>query len=262
MAENIYLSALNGMKEIFPDTDHPAESFTRKLYASAFLSYYEEKVPVYEAVETGYNNAVDKEQYLYNMAEAAVSAGSAVVDAVKKKSKRELKLIDLNLCIVVYVLPGILKYGGNCSEPLTQKILALWKEHYPKTNLMASTYEDIEAGFHKKFCYITTAVCETFGKPDDCYELELLRDYRDHYLQNRPDGEELIRRYYDVAPTIVKRINANPGRERIYRELWEDYLQPCIAMIEREDNESCCQLYVKMVEELQETYFYPAEQQS
>ena len=127
---------------------------------------------------------------------------------------------------------------------------------FPKSNLQAADYEFIEKGFHKKFCYITTAVCETFQKPDDCYELTLLRNYRDQYLAALPEGEEIIRAYYDVAPTIVKHINRQKNAGEIYRDIWSDYLSPCIHMIEEGKNEECKDLYIKMVRDLQKEYFY------
>lgn len=44
-------------------------------------------------------------------------------------------------------------------------------------------------------CYITTAVCEFYGKPDDCYELTEFRKFRDEWLALQPDGELLIKNY-------------------------------------------------------------------
>ncbi|GHU54664.1 hypothetical protein FACS1894132_09650 [Clostridia bacterium] len=59
----------------------------------------------------------------------------------------------------------------------------------------------------KSGCYITTAVCTSLEKPDDCYELTLLRNFRDTFLKNQPDGETLIKPYYEDAPRIVDKIN-------------------------------------------------------
>lgn len=256
MAENTYLTALHGMEQLIPGARQYVSMFSRKNYGSAFQKYYEANAATYQAVETGYQNAIDKTQYLFNMAQAAVSPGVAAVNKLPGKSKQEKELIDCNLSIVVYVLPGILYFKGESGKPLTDEILRQWKEQFPKTNLSSAPFEEIESGFHKKWCYITTAVCETFGKPDDCYELTLLRNYRDSYLQNQPDGEAVIREYYDVAPTIVKRINRQPDRKKIYRGIWDTYLSPCITMIENDEKESCKELYIEMVRTLQERYFY------
>lgn len=254
--ENTYLTAFHGMEQIMPEFERPLESFKKKTYADFFRKYYEEHVQIYAAVEKGYLSAVDKEQYILNMAGVAVSGPIQQVQKIAKKNKREAKLMDANLCMVVYVLPGILKYAGESAKPLTEEILRLWKAQFPTTNLSAAPFEEIEAGFHKKFCYITTAVCECFGKADDCYELTILRNYRDGYLMSQPEGEEIIREYYDVAPTIVKRINRCEQKKQIYRMIWETYLQPCIHMIEDGENEECKELYIRMVKELQEEYFY------
>lgn len=256
MEENMYLRALHGMEKIIPESDKPMDGFTKSAYPANFQTYYESQIPLYDALEVGYKNAIDKDQYIENMAKAPVDHASSVLDSISQKRKKDAKLIDLNLCMVVYVLPAILKYEGECSKPLTDEILHLWKERFPSTNISAAPYKDIEAGFHKKWCYITTAVCETFGKPDDCYELNTLRNYRDSYLMNQPDGDEIVREYYDVAPTIVKRINRSEKKRDIYKEIWDAYLKPCLSFIENGENEACRELYVRMVRELQERFFY------
>ena len=61
-------------------------------------------------------------------------------------------------------------------------------------------------------CYITTAICEEFGKPDDCYELTSFRNFRDTWLKQQPGGQNLIAQYYKTAPTIVELINKQPNR--------------------------------------------------
>ena len=80
-------------------------------------------------------------------------------------------------------------------------------------------------GLKKEFyCYITTAVCKSLNKPDDCYELNLLREYRDQYLMGTKDGE-ICKEYYNIAPTIVKRIDRSPDASEIYADIWEKYFK-------------------------------------
>ncbi|MDO4523105.1 MAG: CFI-box-CTERM domain-containing protein [Eubacteriales bacterium] len=253
---NTYLTALHGMPKLLFCVEDPLASFKKKLYADGFQKYYESNLPTYEALETGYNNAVDKEQFLQNMAEELMGAVKEKYESMNRRSQREKVFMDWSLSMVGYVFPGILRYNGNCAKPLNDALIKAWKAYFPQSNLSAAGFDEIEAGFHKKWCYITTAVCETFGKPDDCYELKLLRNYRDGYLMDSPDGEEIIHEYYDVAPTIVKRINKLPERAAIYQNVWDRYLQPCISMIEENRNEECRDLYIQMVRELQEKYFY------
>lgn len=99
-------------------------------------------------------------------------------------------------------------------------------------------------------CYITTAICQDSGKPDDCYELTALRAFRDEWLINQPDGKELIDRYYTTAPNIVKLIDQQPNKSEIYTYLNHRYLLKCLAYIGNEENEKCKETYIEMMEYL------------
>lgn len=103
-------------------------------------------------------------------------------------------------------------------------------------------------------CYITTATCNYFNKPDDCYELEAFRSFRDNWLIHQPDGQELIREYYRDAPTIVKLIDESPEKDNIYMAINERYLKPCLSYIENGEMEQCKQKYVEMVHKMQEMF--------
>lgn len=99
-------------------------------------------------------------------------------------------------------------------------------------------------------CYITTAICEEYNKLDDCEELTLLRNFRDHWLTNQPDGKKLIEQYYRTAPYIVKQIDNRSDRTQIYEYLNERYLSKCLSHIKNDENEACKDLYVEMMEYL------------
>ncbi len=252
---NNYLTGIEGMPRLLFDEEDPMATFRRNMYEKSFRKYCQKHRETYAAIEAGYQQVIDKNQFIANMAAALADKAKEKVEAEKKKTKQQQMLIDFNMCMAVYVLPGILDFEGESSKVLVDAVLKAWKEAFPKTNLRAATYAEIQAGFKKRFCYITTAVCETFGKPDDCYELTILRNYRDGYLMSQPDGEEVIRQYYDLAPTIVKHINQRKERKEIYRGVWEKYLEPCIHMIENNQQEECKELYIKMVRDLQKEYF-------
>lgn len=101
-------------------------------------------------------------------------------------------------------------------------------------------------------CYITTATCEELGKPDDCYELTMFRNFRDNWLSNQPDGKELIARYYKTAPAVVELINKQKNRVEIYHYISDTYLVKCLDYIEKGENQKCKELYIDMVEYLYE----------
>ena len=252
---NYYLTAIEGMPRLLNSAGGALGSFRKDRYKDAFQKLYLENQPVLEALEQGYLMVIDKDQYLTNMAEALAESACERLEACKRRGAKERLQMDLNLAMAVYVLPMILEYKGQSSKLLAEKAVASWKARFPKTNLQAAQFTYIEQGFHKKYCYITTAVCEVLGRPDDCYELNLLRNYRDTYLASLPDGEALIRQYYDVAPSIVKHIGQSGHSREIYQDIWEDYLQPCIQMIENGESEDCLRLYENMVSVLEEKYF-------
>ena len=108
----------------------------------------------------------------------------------------------------------------------------------------------INKGNNNSGCYITTAVCEFLGKPDDCYELTMFRKFRDVWLRKQDGGEELIKEYYNTAPRIVEKIDKRDDRDQIYTTIWDRWLQPCLIDIENGNNESCRNKYVDMVEQL------------
>lgn len=99
-------------------------------------------------------------------------------------------------------------------------------------------------------CFVTTAVCEFLGKPDDCHELTTLRRFRDDWLKKQPDGEKLVQMYYDIAPRVVEKLDKSPNRGELYRNLYETHIKPCVTYIEAGENEKCKELYTSMIRRL------------
>ena len=171
------------------------------------------------------------------------------------KRKRELKSLDHKMNMVSYFLPLLGLAPTEKAQQLTQRMVDIWNEKMPEYKIGHSTYEGISGGFKKGiFCYITTAVCRSLDKPDDCYELTALRRYRDDYLLMSDGGRELVEEYYNIAPTIVKRINREKNPGEIYRGIWQEYLRPCIRLIEENRNEECREVYSRMVRRLEKDY--------
>lgn len=106
---------------------------------------------------------------------------------------------------------------------------------------------------HGKRCFITSAACEWQGKPDDCYELEALREFRDGWLVHQPGGKASIAEYYQIAPNIVAALNSSPNRDFIYSMIWERYIVPCVHMIEQGTYEFCRKHYEQMIAYIKQT---------
>ena len=123
-------------------------------------------------------------------------------------------------------------------------------------NAVDNVFEDIENSVESRFekieqqlddCYITTAICKDSGKPDDCYELSMFRAFRDKWLVNQPYGKALIQKYYETAPNIVAKINQRSDSHRIYQQLKQKYLAPCLKHIEQGQFDECKKIYCDMV---------------
>jgi len=96
-------------------------------------------------------------------------------------------------------------------------------------------------------CFITTAVCRALGKPDDCYELAMLRKFRDSYVRDLPQGNELIEEYYVKAQQLLRAIESKPDRGVILQALYDGHLKHVIEAVEHGDNRQAVGQYTEML---------------
>jgi len=88
--------------------------------------------------------------------------------------------------------------------------------------------------FDSTDCFLTTVCTQHKGLADDCYELTTLRSFRDSFVAQGKDGQELIEAYYGMGPEIVEGILKHPNRELILESMYEDLVQPTIKLIEND----------------------------
>lgn len=115
--------------------------------------------------------------------------------------------------------------------------------------------EDNNTSSSSDGCFITTAVCGSLNKPDDCEELTILRSYRDNWLRKQPGGEEIVQEYYRIAPTIVSNIDKEDNHSSVYLDLLHNSIQPCIEDIKKGDYEKCKERYMYMVLNLKKKFY-------
>lgn len=246
------------LRDLFDDMLTKVGEFKRKTYSDVFekvtrfIKVFRRKSPVYAKRQ----KKTDAKKLVEELALVIPDYALGKIGEQSKKEKDRL-YVDFNLNMAVYVVP-ILNYSGNeWCEKLAKRMVELWNEKkVSKLTLSYSTYDNIKSGFKSRLCYITTAVCEHLDKPDDCYELTTLRDYRDHYLMQTEEGRGIVEDYYEIAPGIVMMINMRKDAEAVYSNLYQQYLVPCIEMIEAGENEACQNLYMDMVHNLQKEYLY------
>ena len=98
-------------------------------------------------------------------------------------------------------------------------------------------------------CFITTACVKHFNLPDNCYQLQILRFFRDNYLQHSEGGNELIKKYYSIAPQIVKLLNEHTNKNKLFKNIFSQINFAC-ALVEQKKNEEAKKFYVKIVSQL------------
>jgi hypothetical protein len=98
-------------------------------------------------------------------------------------------------------------------------------------------------------CFITTACCQTLGLDDDCFELRMLRRYRDQVLALRPGGANEIAAYYQLAPLILAGLPRETRAARL-RSLYARYILPSALAAKLGLDRLAHHLYARMIDRL------------
>jgi hypothetical protein len=103
-------------------------------------------------------------------------------------------------------------------------------------------------------CFITSACCINKGLKDNCYELQVLRRFRDTYVAFTEKGVMLINEYYAVAPLIVNAINKREDANEIYSGIYCN-VKSAVSLIESEMYSSAFELYCNIVNDLKMEFY-------
>ena len=232
------------------------KAFRKDSYHELFEQYKEENYAFYTAVKLVLDYASEEslDGIYHQIAGAFIREQEAALEQVKKKNEKFTVQMDKNMFMAVYVLPSIKEIRGSRANELAEAICKEWGSSFKDSNIIASDYDSIVQGFKRKLCYVTTAVCQNLNKGENCEELRLIKEFRDGYLASTQEGAALIEEYYDIAPTLVKRIAKDADAQAKYIWLWNTYLAPCVAFIKAGRQEECKETYCGMMEELRKEY--------
>lgn len=103
-------------------------------------------------------------------------------------------------------------------------------------------------------CYLTSACMKYFQEnfDDNCYELTLLRWFRDNFV-----SKEDIEHYYEIAPIIVETINKEEQSGIIYDYIYANVVNYCVQQIERGNYDKAYNRYKNSVLTLEEQFTKP-----
>lgn len=245
-------------RSLFASAEEQLPYFKRNMYEQAFRKYCSENKSLLDELNSELEGKDEAfvDEYVKELADLFVGIFKSEYDAIDKKGKKSAFVTNHNSPLVIFVFPAILEYSAKWCKPCVEAIVSKWNESFKETTIGYGSFGDIKGGFKTKLCYITTAVCESQNKADDCMELNLLRNYRDNILAKEDGGVQIINEYYDIAPTIVKRINRSENPQEVYENLYKKYILGCIEDIENEQYDKCRETYTSMVTELKSKYAY------
>ena len=244
-----------GLPDALFEPQVPMRDFSKESYESTFSNYYAQAEPVLRQFSAYYEAFGKREQDVWKLAQLSVKRIQDKMDAHSVRFDT-VEYFSFVYLIVAYLCPAILKAEESFSDPLADAVIGLWNQKYPKNPIQKATYEKVYGGFKRKLCFVTTAVCRSLHKPDDCEELNALRTFRDDYLLHTKDGKAKVNVYYMLAPLIVEAIDRSPHAEKEYQRIYSDYLLFCLREIQENRLQECGQRYEQMMRELQCKWFY------
>lgn len=247
---------IEGADKAFENYRVLVRGFKRDTYQELFEEYKANNYGFFMAIKNCLINAADSsiDGVYHQIARALIMSHQRELDQLKRKSDKSAVQMDKNMFMVVFVLPAIKEIRNGKADSLADEICKEWGKAFKDSNIMASDYDSISEGFKRKLCYVTTAVCQSLNLGEDCESLRLIKEFRDGYLASTEEGKNMIDAYYDIAPTLVKRIEKDASAEEKYVWLWNQYIKPCVDFIKAGENEACCEKYCEMVNTLKDEY--------
>lgn len=147
-------------------------------------------------------------------------------------------------------IPSFVTYIGESAFRDCKRLSSV-KIYNPQTKIGRDAFKNTKVAHlsNNEGCYLTTAVCNYQGKSDDCYELTLLRKFRDSWLKEQSYGADDIKLYYETAPQIVEKIDAGEDKVGVYDYI-NSVITQCVALVEIEKYLETYDLHSKMVKYL------------
>lgn len=100
-------------------------------------------------------------------------------------------------------------------------------------------------------CFLTTACMKHYlnNFDDNCYELSVLRWFRDNFVSN-----EDIKHYYNTAPYIVEGIEREDNKDIVYDYIYDNVVDYCVTAIENGNYIEAYKRYKDSIINLEQLY--------
>lgn len=164
--------------------------------------------------------------------------------------------VDLDQALIHYNKSGSFKDSLiRISNLKSMKQKKKEEETKSTTYKSSSNYSSTKSNYHSSSgCFITTAAVKNICAADDCDELEIMRNFRDSFINKTDIGQSLTLEYYRVAPIIVQHIDNDPDCDKIYQNIWRNYITQSLICIKNGAKKKAQIIYINMVQMLAEKY--------
>lgn len=102
-------------------------------------------------------------------------------------------------------------------------------------------------------CYLTTACVTAMGLPNNCLELQVLREFRNKILMSTSKGRKAVQEYHKLAPEIVQSIDGRGNAEFIWKQIYTD-IRHAVSLVLNNNFEGAFKHYKQVTLNLKEKY--------
>lgn len=134
---------------------------------------------------------------------------------------------------------------GYCTERLT---------YYPKSDRRCNLFEN-KPDYVPSGCFLTTTICDMLGFDDDCYGLNVMRNFRDNVLVNDSRYYPLLAEYEIVGPVISENMKNDEHGVEVAEYYFENYIYDIVMNLStKKDYNEAVEKYVEMVTDFKKMY--------
>lgn len=127
-------------------------------------------------------------------------------------------------------------------------------QYYPKSDKACSNKFDHKSDY-VPMCFLTTAICDMLGMDDNCYGLNVMRNFRDTILVNDSRYYPLLAEYEVVGPVISDNMYKDKHGVQVAEYYFENYIYDIIMNLStRRDYNDAIGKYVQMVNDFKRMY--------
>ena len=147
------------------------------------------------------------------------------------------------------------KYNPEDTNRYGEGYCCARNKYYPSSDRACNLFDKDERRAGSSGCFLTTAICHIFGYEDDCYGLNVMRDFRDTILIADRKYYPLLAEYEVLGPIISKKMYNDPYRDEVAGYYYENYIYDIIVNLTNTRNyDEAVNKYVEMVNDMKRMY--------